>query len=70
MSVVDAPSAVALLALVVRMNWGAPGSDGLGDVWRRHAVEGQPVAWRFFAAAFAVYCVAVLITPSRVLGSG
>jgi uncharacterized protein (TIRG00374 family) len=57
--------AIALLTLVIVMNWGQPGSDGLGDVWHRHVVEGQPVAWGFFALAFSLYLSAVLLTLLR-----
>jgi uncharacterized membrane protein YbhN (UPF0104 family) len=57
--------AVVLLTWVVWSNWGEPGKHGLGDVWHRHVVEGAPVAWGFFAAAFVIYCGAVLITLLR-----
>jgi uncharacterized membrane protein YbhN (UPF0104 family) len=55
--------AIALLALVIRMNWA--GEYGLGAVWHRHVEEGHPVAWGFFAIAFTVYAVAAVITMLR-----
>ena len=35
--------AAALIVWVVWRNWGTPGSNGLGDVWQRHVVEGLPI---------------------------
>jgi glycosyltransferase 2 family protein len=57
--------AVGLLALVLFMNWGTPGSNGLGDVWRRHVLEGQPVHWNYLLPGFAIYTIAVFITLLR-----
>jgi len=57
--------AAGLLALVIALNWGSPGSNGLNDVWHRHVIEGQPVAWAFLGACVAIYAVAALITMLR-----
>jgi glycosyltransferase 2 family protein len=38
---------------------------GLGHVWRRHVVEGQPVNAGYLAAGFALYTAAVLMTMLR-----
>ncbi len=57
--------AIVLLVYVVRSNWGTPGSNGLGDVWQRHVVEGQPIHLGFLAAAFAIYTASLLITLLR-----
>lgn len=57
--------AVALLAYVVWANWGTPGSNGLGDVWQRHVVEGKPIHYEFLLAAFGVTTAALLLTLLR-----
>lgn len=44
--------------------WEHP-SRGLAYVWRRHVVEGQPVHWGFFALAFAIGLVAIVLTFLR-----
>lgn len=73
--------AVGLLVWVVKSNWAPPptktaGQDagasaaegqshGLGYVWNRHVVEGQPVRAGYLLGGFAIYCVAVAITLVR-----
>jgi uncharacterized membrane protein YbhN (UPF0104 family) len=57
--------ALTLLAWVIKSNWGTPGSNGLGDVWQKHVVEGAPVHVGFFAAAFVIYVAAVMLTLVR-----
>jgi glycosyltransferase 2 family protein len=57
--------AVGLLSYVIYANWGTPGSNGLGDVWQRHVVEGRPVHLGFFFVAFVLYSVATVITLLR-----
>ncbi len=57
--------AVGLLTYVIWSNWGTPGSDGLGDVWQRHVVEGKPIHFEFFLLAFLLFSVATVITLLR-----
>jgi uncharacterized membrane protein YbhN (UPF0104 family) len=57
--------AIGLLAWVVRSNWSPPNDKGLGYVWQRHVVQGQPIHGWFLLAGLAAYSVAVLITLLR-----
>ncbi|MSR31583.1 MAG: flippase-like domain-containing protein [Gemmataceae bacterium] len=57
--------AISLLAYVVHSNW-MPGSEtGLEAVWKRHAVEGQPLHWGFFLASLFFYLLGLLLTLVR-----
>ena len=38
---------------------------GLGHVWERHAVQGQPIRWGFFLAALFTYGAALFLTLVR-----
>jgi uncharacterized membrane protein YbhN (UPF0104 family) len=40
-------------------------SHGLGYVWERHVVQGQPVRTGFLVAGFTIYCLAVALTMFR-----
>jgi uncharacterized membrane protein YbhN (UPF0104 family) len=55
--------AVALLALVVWLNWG--GDRGLGYIWQHHVIDGAPIRYDFFGLAFACFAPAVFITLVR-----
>jgi uncharacterized protein (TIRG00374 family) len=44
--------------------WEHP-SRGLAYVWRRHVLEGQPIHWGYFALAFAIGLVAIVLTFLR-----
>jgi uncharacterized membrane protein YbhN (UPF0104 family) len=44
---------------------GRTDSRGLGYVWKRHVVEGQPINAGYLALGFAVYLMAVFITLVR-----
>jgi uncharacterized membrane protein YbhN (UPF0104 family) len=57
--------ALGLLAYVVQANWAPASGKGLGYVWQRHVVEGQPVATGYLAAAFALYSAALTLTLIR-----
>jgi uncharacterized protein (TIRG00374 family) len=57
--------AFGLLGWVVWANWGTPGSNGLGDVWQRHVVEGKPIHLQLFLLALVLYGVSVVITLLR-----
>ena len=58
--------AVVLLAWVVWSNWSPPNNGkGLGYVWDRHVVHGEPVNPWFFVAAFVLYFAALLVTLVR-----
>ncbi len=60
--------AAALLALVVWMNWGRPDNPddrGLGYVWQRHVVRGEPIDYLSLALAFVFFAAAVPITMVR-----
>jgi uncharacterized protein (TIRG00374 family) len=57
--------AFGLLGWVVYRNWAPPGAAGLRGIWQRHFVEGQPIHYEYLAAAFAIYCTALLLTLLR-----
>jgi uncharacterized protein (TIRG00374 family) len=57
--------AFGLLGWVVHSNWAPPSGKGLGYVWQRHAVEGQPVHLGFLVAGFVIYAVAAILTILR-----
>ncbi len=50
------------------MNWGHPENPndrGLGYVWQRHVVRGEPIHYTYFALAFLFFAVAIPITFIR-----
>lgn len=57
--------AFALLTYVIWANWGKPGSNGLGDVWQRHVVEGKPIHFGYLLAALVITTAALLMTLLR-----
>lgn len=57
--------AFGLLGYVIWAYWNPPGGNGLGDLWQRHVVEGQPIHAWFLVGALAVYTVALFITLFR-----
>ena len=60
--------AVALLTGVVWWNWGNPGNPGdrgLGYVWQRHVVYGEPIAYGFLALSLLLFAFALPITIVR-----
>jgi uncharacterized protein (TIRG00374 family) len=57
--------AFALLGWVIHTNWDPPGGKGLGYVWQRHIIEGQPIHWNYFLIAFLCYLGAVVLTLLR-----
>jgi uncharacterized protein (TIRG00374 family) len=57
--------AFGLLGWVVSRNWAPAGGAGLKDVWHRHFVDGQPIHYEYLAAAFAIYCAALVLTLLR-----
>jgi uncharacterized membrane protein YbhN (UPF0104 family) len=60
--------AAALLTLVVWMNWGHPENPddrGLGYIWQRHVVRGEPIHYVYLGLAFLCFAFAVPITFVR-----
>jgi uncharacterized protein (TIRG00374 family) len=60
--------AVALLVLVVWLNWGnptKPDDRGLGYVWQHHVVQGAPIQYGYLALAFLFFAPAVVLTFVR-----
>jgi uncharacterized protein (TIRG00374 family) len=57
--------AFGLLGGVVYVNWAPAGGKGLGYVWRRHVVEGEPVHGWFLLGGLLLYAVAALLTLPR-----
>jgi glycosyltransferase 2 family protein len=60
--------AAALLTLVVWMNWGHPENPndrGLGYVWQRHVVRGEPIHYGYLGLAFLCFAAAIPITFMR-----
>jgi uncharacterized membrane protein YbhN (UPF0104 family) len=57
--------ALSLLVYVVWSNWGRPGSNGLGDVWQRHVIEGRPIQSVFLLVALVIFIVSIALTFIR-----
>jgi glycosyltransferase 2 family protein len=57
--------AVGLLTWVVLKHWAPESGKGLGYVWQRHVVKGQPIHEGFLAAALGLYATALLLTLFR-----
>jgi glycosyltransferase 2 family protein len=60
--------AAALLTLVVWMNWGHPENPddrGLGYIWQRHVVRGEPIHYTYLGLAFLCFAIAIPITLVR-----
>jgi uncharacterized protein (TIRG00374 family) len=57
--------AFALLAYTVRSNWAPANGKGLSYVWQRHVVEGEPLNGHYFAIAFLITVVAMILTLLR-----
>ncbi len=60
--------AVALLSLVVWMNWGHPENPddrGLGYIWQRHVVRGEPIHYGYLGLAFLCFAIGLPITLVR-----
>ncbi len=60
--------AAALLAFLVWWYWGRPDNPddrGLGYVWQRHVVRGEPIDYLSLALAFVFFAAAVPITMVR-----
>jgi uncharacterized protein (TIRG00374 family) len=60
--------AVGLLALVVWWNWGNPNDPndrGLGYVWNKHVVRGEPVQYGYLGLALLFFAPALLLTLVR-----
>ncbi len=57
--------AVGLLSVIIYSRWGTPGSNGLGDVWRRHVEQGKPVQWNYLLIGFVIFSSAAFLTLVR-----
>lgn len=57
--------AFGLLTAVVIAPWGQPGSHGLGDVWQKHVVDGQPIYMGFLLAAFLLFTAGQVVSLVR-----
>jgi glycosyltransferase 2 family protein len=60
--------AAALLTWVVWKNWGYPENPddrGLGYIWQRHVVHGEPIHYVYLSLAFLFFALAVPITFVR-----
>jgi uncharacterized protein (TIRG00374 family) len=60
--------AMALLTGVVWWNWGHPENPddrGLGYVWQRHVVRGEPINYAYLGLAFLCFALAIPITFVR-----
>ena len=44
--------AFSLLSAIIYSRWGKPGSNGLGDVWHRHVIFGEPGHWEGHLGSF------------------
>jgi uncharacterized protein (TIRG00374 family) len=57
--------AFGLLAYVIYSNWAPASGKGLGYVWQRHVVEGQPVQGRYLLGALLLYTTGLVLTLFR-----
>jgi len=60
--------AAALLTWVVWMYWGHPENPddrGLGYIWQRHVVRGEPIQYAYLGLAFLFFALAIPITFVR-----
>jgi glycosyltransferase 2 family protein len=57
--------AFALLVYTIRSNWNPPNGKGLSYVWQRHVVRGEPLNGHYFAIAFLIFAVAMVLTLFR-----
>jgi glycosyltransferase 2 family protein len=60
--------AAALLSLVIWLNWGHPENPddrGLGYIWQRHVVRGEPIHYGYLGLAFLFFAIALPITLVR-----
>ncbi len=60
-----APSGAGPLPAAAAAVPGRTDGKGLGYVWERHVVRGEPVNGRFFAIAFCIFSVALVLTLLR-----
>jgi uncharacterized membrane protein YbhN (UPF0104 family) len=56
---------LGLLAWVVWWNWAPRSHDGLGSIWEKHVVRGEPVNVQAFALAATICLTGVLLTFLR-----
>src|SRR5262249_40872336 len=57
--------AIGLLAYVITSYWNPPGGHGLAEVWQKHVVEGNPIAWHYLALAFLICLASISLTVVR-----
>jgi glycosyltransferase 2 family protein len=60
--------AAALLTFIVWWNWGHPDNPddrGLGYVWQRHVIRGEPIHYAYLGLAFLCFAIALPITLVR-----
>jgi len=57
--------ALCVLAYVINSAWKPGEKDGLGAVWQRHVVQGQPAHLGFLALAVVLYIYAISLTIIR-----
>ncbi len=63
--------AAALLTLVIWLNWGHPENPddrGLGYIWQRHVVRGEPIHYGYLGLAFL--CFAIAAPPITLVPAG
>src|SRR5437879_643636 len=57
--------AFGLLGYVLYANWEPASGRGLGDVWQKHVVGGEPINGGVLLIALALYATSLLITLYR-----
>jgi uncharacterized protein (TIRG00374 family) len=57
--------AAGLLTYIIWSRWGTPDNPGLGAVWQKHFVEGEPIRWGYLLTGFAIFASAAFLTLVR-----
>jgi uncharacterized protein (TIRG00374 family) len=57
--------AIGLLAYVITSYWNPSGGHGLAEVWQKHVVEGNPIAWHYLVLAFLICLASISLTFVR-----
>jgi uncharacterized protein (TIRG00374 family) len=57
--------AAGLLTYLIWSRWGTPDKPGLGAVWQKHFIDGEPIHWGYLLTGFAIFASAAFLTFVR-----
>jgi uncharacterized protein (TIRG00374 family) len=57
--------AAGLLTFIIWWKWGTPDKPGLGAIWNKHFVQGEPIHWGFLLTGFTIFACAAFLTLVR-----